>query len=147
MKFDVDQSGKIEKTNKNTILAFSNDIQYSVCIPGKVKRQLKEAFRKQGRVRVFIYRTFAAGIVLLIKDHLRKIDLLNIDREYPGHEKLIEDMILEMLKKLRRKQPQINFRQIGKRAKAHYIAYGTAIQKRKPSKIITLKEIVDLVLK
>jgi len=145
MKHEVDQSGKVEKTNKDTILAFSNDIQYSIRIPGKVKRKLKQKFRKQNRIRLFVYRIFAAGIVLLIKNHLRKINVLIIDREYPGHEKWITNMILEMLKRMRRKQPDIRFSQIGRKSNAHYVAYGTAIKKRKPDKTISFKEIADLV--
>ena len=94
-------------------------------IPRKIKRQLQKEFRKLGQPRLFVDRTFAAGIVLLIRNYLRKIDVLVADREYLSREKLIKDIILEMLKKLRRKQPQIYFRQIGKKSNAHNIAYQT----------------------
>ncbi|MAG44594.1 hypothetical protein CL633_01765 [bacterium] len=87
-----------------SFLAIANDIEYAVRIPAKVKRKLQAIFREQGRMRVFTYRVFSAGIVLLIKDNLRKLNDIVIDREYMGHENFIKDMILKMLKKMRRKQ-------------------------------------------
>lgn len=145
MKVQIDQSGKVEKTNKDTILAFSNSIDFAVNIPAKVKRKLKLEFRRTGHIRVFTFRMFAAGIVLLIRDHLRKIDSIVIDQEYTGRELMIRDMIQEMLRKLRRKEPLIYFRRIGKKSGAHYVAYGTATHKRKADKILNYREIAQLV--
>lgn len=48
MKFEIDQSGRVEYTSHNTVLALSNDIQYSIIAPAKVKRQLQEMFRREG---------------------------------------------------------------------------------------------------
>ena len=54
MSFQIDQSGKIEDTAKNTVIAFSNDIQASVFISKKTKRQVQEAFRYHGEISFFI---------------------------------------------------------------------------------------------
>lgn len=140
MKVQIDQSIKIEDTSRDTIIAFSNDIVSTVLIPRKVKRQLQEAFRENNKPHLFVYRTFAAGIVLLIKNYLREIDTLIIDQEYIGREKLIEDMVLEMLKRLRRKQPQIYFRKIGRKSNAHNISYLTMKRKIRPNAVLKLKE-------
>lgn len=94
MKIYIDQSGKIEQTNKATVLAFSNTIQYAILIPAKVKRQLQGIYRRAGRPRIYIYKTFAAGVFFLIEKYLPKITELVIDIEYPGKEILIREMIL-----------------------------------------------------
>lgn len=146
MKVEVDQSIKIEQTSKDTIIAFSNDTNYSIVIPSKVKQHLKKEFRRLSMPHFFLYRTFAAGVVLLIKGHLRKIDVLIIDREYAGREKTIENAILEMLKRMRRKQPQIYFKEIGHSARAHNIAYAVMKKKRKPDRTVRLYEVKELAL-
>lgn len=56
-----------------------------------------------------------------------------------------KDMILEMLKKLRRKQPRIYFRQIGKKSEAHNRAYLTYKKKLKPDIVLKQKELENLV--
>lgn len=94
----------------------------------------------------FFYRVFAAGVALLIKYHLRKIDVLIVDREYAGRERAIEHAILEMLKRMRRKQPQIYFKEIGHSDRAHNVAYAVMKKKRKPDKTVRLHEIKDLAL-
>lgn len=38
MQIEIDQSGKIEDTRKDTVLAFSNGKNYSILIPAEVKR-------------------------------------------------------------------------------------------------------------
>ena len=46
---EVDRSGKIEKTNKDTDLAFSDDIRYAVLIPARVKREAINLLRSLGK--------------------------------------------------------------------------------------------------
>ena len=77
MIIQVDQSNKIEKTNKDTIIGLADGKNYSILINRKIKRKLQEEFRKQGKPKLFVYRTFIAGVVLLIKyaklDNIQKI--------------------------------------------------------------------------
>ena len=39
MHIEVDQSGKIEQLNKDTVIAYSNKTQYSVLISKEVKQK------------------------------------------------------------------------------------------------------------
>lgn len=57
-KYQIDQSGKIEQTNKLTIVAFSNDKSGSVLLSASDKRVLQEIYRKAGKPRVFPTQTF-----------------------------------------------------------------------------------------
>ena len=73
MIIEIDQSGKIENTSKNTVIAFSNEIFGSILVKAKDKREIQKIFRKIGKPRIFVYRLFAILIFLLIKNHLKKI--------------------------------------------------------------------------
>ena len=94
MNIEIDQSGKVENTSKNTIIAFSNDIFGSIFITAKDKREIQKIFRKIGKSRIFVYRLFSILIFLLIKDHLKRIDQIIIDEEYPGKENLIKNYLI-----------------------------------------------------
>lgn len=44
--YKADQSGKIEQTNKNTVVAISNGKKFTVLLKAKDKRLLQDLFRK-----------------------------------------------------------------------------------------------------
>jgi len=147
MRVEIDQSGKIENTNRATVIAFANEISYAILIPAKVKRQLQEVFRRQGKPRLFVYKTFAAGLFLLINGHLAKIKDIVIDTEYTGHEKQIKDILLELIRRDRLPEPNIYFQRIGGKPKVHYVAHDVFSKKKNADKVIGFEEIVVLVTK
>lgn len=61
MKYEIDQSGKIEQTNKNTVLCLSNDKWDSVLILARTKRQIQEIFRRNGQIRNYVILPFVQG--------------------------------------------------------------------------------------
>lgn len=145
MKIEIDQSQKIEATSKDTFIGFSNNISHVIKIPAKVKRQLKQEFRELGKPELFTYRVFSAGICLLIRDYLRKIDMMVVDEEYTGREPLIKNMLREMLKRMRRKEPRIYFDRIGKKSRAHEVSY-LAMRKNRANRTLRIGEIRELAL-
>jgi len=146
MKIYIDQSGKVENTAKVTAIAFSDGKKYAIKINQRTKRQIQEVCRRKGLSRLFIYRTFAALVFLLIKKSLSIIDQVVIDMEYPGHEKTIKEIILELLRKEGLKEPSICFARIGNRPKVHYAAYNVYAKKKKEDKLIKFEEIMSLVI-
>jgi len=60
MTYQIDQSGKIEQTEKYTVLALSNENHFAVILSAKNKRRLQEMFRILGAPRLFIDYVFAA---------------------------------------------------------------------------------------
>lgn len=97
MKYQIDQSGKIEQTNQDTVLAITGkDISYCIKITSKTKRQLQEYFRSIGQPNLFIYKSFTAAVYLLLNTFNMRVSQVEIDREYPGQEKLIEVMLLKL---------------------------------------------------
>ncbi|MFH1713419.1 MAG: hypothetical protein ABH896_04550 [Candidatus Jacksonbacteria bacterium] len=146
MQVQIDQSGKIEFTSKHTVLALSNKYNHSILISAKVKRRAQEFFRKHGRPNLFVYQTFAIGVYLLLRTKLNEIDAVIIDQEYPGHEKTIKSMICELLSLSKLKMPEIIFQRIGKASNAHKMAYDCFVKKVKADKIISYKEMVELII-
>ncbi|HLF18836.1 MAG TPA: hypothetical protein VI749_08100 [Candidatus Omnitrophota bacterium] len=139
MPHQIDQSGKIEATSKNTILCLSNDEWIAVKIEAKAKRQLQEIFRRNGQPRNFVLFTFSAGLAILL-DRTKHISRIMVDQEYYGKEAVIKNIVLKMLK--HREGPlEINFGNIGKKALAHHRAYAVATGRLKASYTVGLKEL------
>lgn len=148
MIIQINQSNKIEKTNKDSIIGLANQVNFTVLLKRKIKRRLQEDFRKQGKPRLFVYRTFIASVVLLIKyAKLKNISKIIIDLEYFGKDKLLKSIFLEMWSRFFSEIPEISFESVGKKSKVHDICYFTMKGKYKVNKILEYKEIRRLALK
>lgn len=142
MHLTFDQSGKIEATSVDTIIAFSDGISRSVLISKKEKRKLQAKFRAKGRGPVFIYKTFAILIFFLIKDYLSKVRTIAIDKEYQGKEYAIKGFLLREIRKYRDfDKNNIHFMRIGKKSRAHGKALHTFRKQEKPDIIVKCKHI------
>lgn len=140
MSYQIDQSGKIEQTSLDTIIALSNNHRYSLTLPKKTKRALQEIFRNEGRPRMFIYDTFSALLAILLSKTKPKSQII-IDKEY-RNEDLIKARILEFLKILQSNFiPDIEFGLVGKSSPAHILAAKVGNKKIKSNLILTLEEI------
>ncbi len=147
MRIQIDQSVKIEETHRDTVIGLCNSVEFSVTIPAKVKRKLQEDFRRRGKRRLFMYRTFAAGLVLLLRyASFKNLPSVTIDEEYPGHASLLRSMILEMWTRLEKEIFVFTFSRVGKRSGAHRVAHDTVIGKRKTNKLLSYSEMKRLVL-
>jgi len=103
MTAEIDQSGKIEQTNLDTIIALSNNIHYSLILPKRVKRTLQSLFRDKARPRMFIYQTFSALIAILLINTKPKSKIC-IDTEYQGHDDIIRSQISHYISLLAKKK-------------------------------------------
>ncbi|MBU2545254.1 hypothetical protein KKC65_02280 [Patescibacteria group bacterium] len=149
MIIEIDQSGKIENTNRNTIIAFSNSISKSIFIAGKDKREIQDIFREAEKPKVFVYRLFAILIFILIKKYIKQIDQIIIDLEYPGKSSLIKNYLSQEIRKIRPNfsSEDIIFRRIGKKSEAHNIAYLTFKKRIKPNIVAGKGDILNFVIK
>ena len=126
MRLEVDQSGKVEDTRVDTVLAFSDGISGSIMIPAKVKRKCVEFVRDdRHKTKTLYLRIFCAGLFLLLKDNLPKIDQIIIDVEYLGREHDIKALFLRLIWKLYPTfdPDKIQFALIGKDSPAHIKGY------------------------
>jgi len=145
MKIEIDQSGKIENTNKLTAIAFSNNHQKSLIITAKDKKSVQSIFRRIGQPKIFVYKLFATAVFVLIKDDLKKLDQIIIDKEYLGYEKIIKKFILEIAEHNNKKidGSNIHFHSIGKKSQAHKIALRAFQTKRSDIKL-TSKDFFEI---
>ncbi len=143
MKYQIDQSGKIENTEKPTVIAVCNHITLTILIPAKVKRQFQDICRHRGLTRLYVYVLFAIGVSLLLTE-LKTRSKITIDTEYPGKEKLLNDLIEIFVGK---QKINLDFARIGNRPIVHYLAHDVYSKKKKADKTISLAEIVKITKK
>jgi len=137
VKFEIDQSGKIEQTNKDTVLCISNKIWDAVLIKARTKRQLQEIFRRNGQKRNYVLFTFCAAVSLLLK-RVKEARFVRIDREYFGKEGVMKKIIKEMLGNER----EITFVSVGRQSHAHFLAKEVFTKRKKAGKILKLEELL-----
>lgn len=147
MEIEVDQSFKVERTNRPTAIAFTNDAIRSILIPAKVKQhaiaRLRTLGKKGHRATLFL---FAALTFLLIQDELPRLTRLWIDLEYTGHDNDIRAVLLNLIRAVMPDFPadRIAFRQVGKKSQAHTRALAVHRGGVEPDRIITLEDILKL---
>lgn len=145
MRIEVDQSGRFEYTQQDTVVAFSNQEVCSILITAKIKRACIQKMRDRGvrppRLQAML---FATALFLLLKDHISKSSMVIIDREYFGNESLIKSHLINLFYRARMHiNPDIiQFDLVGKKSPAHKIAIETFRGKRNPDKIISEAEIL-----
>jgi hypothetical protein len=134
MKVEIDQSGKLEQLNTDTVVACANkSIGNAVWISAGYKQKIMHRFRKSLiPVNDVAAIWFAITIYLLIEGMSKDLILI-VDEEYTGK----ENVILETLKKLLEMKfrgkwvGDIWFRRIGKVSPAHILALKLHRLKRK----------------
>ena len=111
---EVDQSGRIDRTNKPTVLAMANGKEYSIRITASDKQEVLKTLRQRrprwstAHINIF---AFSVLLFLLLKDHIEKLDLAIIDPEFTDHEPVIKNRVLTLCRKhgLRAYQDQLTF--------------------------------------
>jgi hypothetical protein len=144
---EIDQSDRIEALTVDTALALSDAIQSAVFIPSAVKRKVWNGLRARGvKAKMISLRMFAAGLYLLLEDHLEEVQAVTIDAEFPGRDSEIKGLLLNLIYRRAphfRKQ-QIDFQQIGRRSPAHHIAWLTYRGEREAEQKVTAGELLRL---
>lgn len=146
MRYQIDQSGKIEQTERQTVIACINGAEITILLKKGEKRKLQKIFKTIGMYKLFSYLTFAALLALLIKE-LKPKHKIVIDKEYFGHENFIEEKVKAYLEQLEiTNVPHIEFGHVGKLSAAHNLAYLVAVGKKKPNLIVDAKEVMRVIL-
>ena len=147
MRIEVDQSGKIEQTAVNTVLAFSDGEQRTLLIPAQVKRQALVYLRGREKSRKSsVLLVFSAALFLLLKEIAEQITLVIIDREYEGHEATIRGRLLQLLREadLQVRADAIAFGSVGRKSEAHYLAWRVHKGEISPDHQVTLSELLEV---
>lgn len=144
MNIEVDQSGKIERTSMDTVLAFSNGLKRTLLIRATVKRQCISKLRQKGVGRESrTLRIFSSGLFILLQEALRNGASVTIDTEYTGREGGIKGMLLRMARQdnIDVASHQIRFKQVGKKSPAHKVAIETFRGRKAPDQVATVRDI------
>lgn len=148
---EIDQSNKVERLQKDTVLALSNQQQYTIVITSSVKRAVFKKLLTIGKSRKHAYLwIFSSGVFLLLKTHLpviiKRHEIIVIDTEYTGHEGNIKSVILRHCRNagFNLSAHQIRFEQIGKSSNAHNLAYDVQRGRGKANRKIKQEEIMAL---
>ena len=148
MRYQIDQSGRIEQTNKTTIIAFSNGAEGTIKLSSKDKRVLQSIFRKADRLKVFVLQVFAATLYLLLEKFKIEKTLILVDQEYQGHDNLIRSYLIQLVQKrgkISLEADHIRFGLVGKTSKVHSVGY-KAFKKNRADFSINYEDILALVL-
>lgn len=146
--YEVDQSGKVEQTNKITIVPFSNDKNSSISLSSSDKRNLESIYRQAGKGKIFPIQVFTALVYLLIEKYSLEDRIIVIDTEYPGHANLIRSYVVQLANKLKKIEllaENLRFEQVGKSSNAHLTAY-SSFKKKRGDKKASAKDILACVL-
>ncbi|MCL4389940.1 MAG: hypothetical protein M1484_01250 [Patescibacteria group bacterium] len=143
--YEVDQSNKVEQTWKDTVLALSNDSEFTLLLRARDKRVIQEQFRLRGEPRNFILFTFSALLVFLLKN-TKPTTLVTVDLEYKDSENIIHDRLINYSRLLKfdlNKVPVV-FKSIGKKSPAHKLAGKVSSGKQNPDLRISLEEFLQV---
>jgi hypothetical protein len=150
-EIEVDQSNKVERTERDTVLAFSNCYQRTILIPARVKREaIAHLKAKKPRMRYAYLQIFAAGVFILLYPYLASIiknrQRIIIDTEYPGHDDKIKSTLFRCINRSGFNLPKerISFMQVGKRSPAHYAALRVSRRQVMPDYCVNLEELLEL---
>lgn len=142
MHITIDQSGKVEQTSKTTVVAYANGVTKTVQISSIEKQKLAGVMRVMTDFRrIYVYMIFAA-LVFLVVESMQNISEITIDREYPGHEGIIKDVLTGLFKKFHRIIPEITFAEIGKKSAAHKAALEVYRKERKPDVVVKASDVL-----
>lgn len=149
MSVEIDQSGKIEQLNTSTTVGAANDEKLAIRITTSHKQRLLYKLRGSIIQRNDLYPIIFSILIYLLLIKLKKMpNKIVIDEEYSGKEKLIENTIRKLLdRKSIKWGGGILFKQIGKEALAHDVAWATHSKKKKDkykSFTVTDSEILKL---
>lgn len=147
MVVEIDQSGKLEQLDTDTVVAFSNDTSDLVLIKAGTKRKIVQHLRTTLLPHKDLYPILFAIVIFILIKPLNSLVILKIDEEYTGKEAVIKETLEKLL--IRRFgikwQGVINFGRIGKHSNAHSLAWKTHRSRKKIGvKKISEKEILEL---
>lgn len=146
---EVDISGRIENTSKDTFFAFSNHNNKCKRLSSVSKREIINILRRVGKVgKSFYLQIYVSGLFLLLKDLVGDQSIV-IDIEYFAHEREIKQQLLNRFHSLNIvfDSSRINFGHVGKNSPAHNLAIKHYRNKKIGVEEIEVKSILKLIQK
>ena len=138
MIYEIDQSGRIEETNRDTIISIANkNFSKTVRIKSSTKRSVEYKYKKLEKPKMFAVYGFTAGVVMAIKESKLKNGSILIDIEYPSYEKIIGSI----LRKIFKDKFNFKWKNIGRSSPAHNSAYRVFKKRAKADFVVSQNEL------
>lgn len=126
MRVEVDQSGRIEQLDTDTVIAYANGKASAVFVTAGTKRKIIQFLKRKTLVssRTLPSLVFSTCLFMLVSELNEPITLV-IDEEYSGKEKVIKKTLDRLAFKFPKKYLKITVRfdRIGKLSPAHRLAW------------------------
>ncbi len=139
-------SGRIEETNRPTVVAVANGISRTILISAREKRLLLNELKRKrpGRgAKLHHVLVFSTLVFYLIREYVGEFQQITIDLEYKGHEASIKEHVLNLCYRYGLKaRCEIVFSPVGKKSPAHEKAIMVYRGKVKADQVITAREIL-----
>ena len=143
MAYQIDQSGKIEHTSKNTYVSLANSKTLVIKISSKEKRKLIKTIKElHPPHRTYIFQIFAVLIFILLKEG--KPQEVLIDTEYSGHQASIKEVLIQLSERFQIKLPEISFGLVGKKSNSHLAAIAAYREERAVDITVKAENILKL---
>lgn len=140
--YQIDQSGKIEQSNKPTILCLANGKHFTIKISAVEKQKaIKALLKLRHPHKTYIYDIFSALAYILLRS--KSVRTVEIDIEYPGHQAGIKERLIQYFGN--QKTPDIHFGLVGKNCNAHKMALNVFHRNTKPDNIITAERVLKVI--
>lgn len=144
MAYQIDQSGKIEQTNRQTVVALANGKKKTIKITSVEKQKLiKTILELDKPKKKYVHKIFGALLFLLLKDEGIKESIM-VDKEYYGHEPDIKNILLQLFEKYQLKSPEIDFGLVGKKSPAHDSGIRVFRKEDKAVLVVKAKDILEV---
>jgi hypothetical protein len=143
---EVDQSGRVEYTAEDTVLAFANGMQFSVLITSVTKRVCVRALREAGLGGNTLYtQLFATCLFFLLRNYIHELSTVIVDIEFIGKDSQIKEHLYTLLGRVGQtpEREQVQFRRVGKKSPAHELAINTLRRRNEPNLIIDVEQILE----
>lgn len=145
---EVDSSGRIDDVTSPTVISISAGLSITLLISGTEKRRALQAIHRLkpswGSTRLNVY-LYTILVFSLLKDHIRKLDLVVIDSEYQGYESVMKDTILRLLRKngVKIDKMKLNFVSLARSSPARIMASRVYKGLAEPDLSITAEEVLS----
>lgn len=146
---EVDSAGRLDAIQQDLVLSISAGLSYSILLPASEKSRalsylddVRPGWNKT-RKRVFLYTTL---LYILVKDHIKKLDLIVVDPEYPGYESIMKGTLIQLLQNstISVRSTQVAFERIDRSSPARQMASRVHKHVADPDQILTAKLLIEL---
>jgi len=143
----VDLSAKIEQWPKNSAVAMSNGVSKAYLVTGEIKQRARALLTTLHGRKTVRYRLLAALVYLAVKEDLRDIRQIVIDKDYGGTdaEATIKNVLLRLLRSDKPDTPAgfVRFDNV-KGSQADELARQVYNGKKKPTRIVIWAEMESI---